>query len=838
MKSSANLEVNVYRRSEGSYSIILRCTPPGGEVDISRAGEAQVDFERLRASAQDTLSYATLLTRDLFKDPVVASAFGEARSTAQVLNASLRIQLDIASNAPELQTLHWETLLDPRDGSYLFAGEQILFSRYLSSQDWQPVDLREQTQVTALVVIANPANLAEFQLTPVDVQGESLRAQASMHGIGVTTLASAGTATLSNLAARLRDGGHDILYLVCHGSIVDGVPWLWMEDEAGKVARVHGSTLVARLKELRQRPRLVVLASCQSAGDSDGINTGPGSSLVALGPQLAAAGIPSVLAMQGSVSMKTVADFMPVFFRELLRDGQIDRAVAVARGAVSDRPDFWMPVLFMRLKNGCIWHAQSNADRPRVEPSPPPPARESHRAQNLLFASIAGWLVVLALLALVLGPSRVLGLGALELPAILAIAGVCGIVLLPPRPPMVRAGMIILPAILAIGGIDRLIVLQRPSQYRFSASILVMLVILAMVWLILVHRWPTLPVLSTGLLATVPIAAIGWLIPLPKEFSVNIVPSSFQANGQRLGPLANGQPAQYTGSCPVNLTFGWNMTSAMSPDVKYQVLVGANGQDVYQSASKIVHLPGSNIPAPISQGFSFKTNTDTGLAQIISPGLSDSGIPFIIHCTPDHISMPAPSPLVSHPPVGTRSTTPALPPGLDPGLSDLYHRALAGDANAMFDLATDYRHGQGTAKDDVNAVVWYRKAAEGGHAQAMKNLGFMYEHGFGVTKDYSQAINWYLKAAEAGNSDAMDSLGAMYLNGYGVEKDYRQAVSWYRKAAEAGNPLGMNNLGFMYENGHGVTTSKSQAISWYRKAAELGNQESIHNLKRLGLSSE
>ena len=127
MKSSANLEVNVYRRSEGSYSIILRCTPPGGEVDISRAGEAQVDFERLRASAQDTLSYATLLTRDLFKDPVVARAFGEARSTAQVLNASLRIQLDIASNAPELQTLHWETLLDPRDGSYLFAGEQISF---------------------------------------------------------------------------------------------------------------------------------------------------------------------------------------------------------------------------------------------------------------------------------------------------------------------------------------------------------------------------------------------------------------------------------------------------------------------------------------------------------------------------------------------------------------------------------------------------------------------------------------------------------------------------------------------------------------------------------------
>ena len=237
---------------------------------------------------------------------------------------------------------------------------------------------------------------------------------------------------------------------------------------------------------------------------------------------------------------------------------------------------------------------------------PPHPRGSPIVLRTSLFASIAGWLVVLALLALVLGPSRVLGLGALELPAILAIAGVCGIVLLPPRPPMVRAGMIILPAILAIGGIDRLIVLQRPSQYRFSASILVMLVILAMVWLILVHRWPTLPVLSTGLLATVAIAAIGWLIPPPKEFSVNIVPSSFQANGQRLGPLANGQPAQYTGSCPVNLTFGWNMTSAMSPDVKYQVLVGANGQDVYQSASQNCpsarqQHPGANLSRVLLQ---------------------------------------------------------------------------------------------------------------------------------------------------------------------------------------------------------------------------------------------
>jgi hypothetical protein len=61
--------------------------------------------------------------------------------------------------------------------------------------------------------------------------------------------------------------------------------------------------------------------------------------------------------MQGNVMMQTVAEFVPAFFRELQRDGQIDRAMAVARGAVRGRADWWVPVLFMRLKSGRLWYA-------------------------------------------------------------------------------------------------------------------------------------------------------------------------------------------------------------------------------------------------------------------------------------------------------------------------------------------------------------------------------------------------------------------------------------------------------------------------------------------------
>lgn len=59
-----------------------------------------------------------------------------------------------------------------------------------------------------------------------------------------------------------------------------------------------------------------------------------------LAPRLAEAGVSAVVAMQGKISMTTIEQAMPVFFKELLDDGQIDRALAVARAKVRERADF------------------------------------------------------------------------------------------------------------------------------------------------------------------------------------------------------------------------------------------------------------------------------------------------------------------------------------------------------------------------------------------------------------------------------------------------------------------------------------------------------------------
>ena len=73
-------------------------------------------------------------------------------------------------------------------------------------------------------------------------------------------------------------------------------------------------------------------------------------------------------------------------------------------------------------------------------------------------------------------------------------------------------------------------------------------------------------------------------------------------------------------------------------------------------------------------------------------------------------------------------------------------KAEKGNALAQYNLGMMYGNGRGVAKDEVEAVKWYRKAADQGHADAQNNLGLMYYHSRGVAKDDVEAYKWYLLA--------------------------------------------------------------------------------------------
>jgi hypothetical protein len=379
MTKFAELEIALRRLDAGAYPVELRFSPADSDADErfpkTNPASANIDFDALKRLKLQPNDYGVALGKALFQNEEIKAGFEKARNATRGAGALLRVRLFVDPGAPKLHEIRWESLRDAA-GEALFNGERIVFSRYLSSAEWNPVTLRPSADLKALVVIANPAGLGNTddpeifdpnnmeaevpKLAPVAVDAELRRAQDSLLkpsenggvNISITALASGGSATLSNVITKLRDG-YDILYLACHGALMfDGEPRLWLEDDKGGMDVVTGSDLARQIRELPNQPRLVVLASCQSAGTG---KTASGT-LSALGPRLADAGVPAVVAMQGNVTMDTIAQFMPAFFAELKRDGQIDRAMGRARGRVAARDDYWMPVLFMRLRSGRIWY--------------------------------------------------------------------------------------------------------------------------------------------------------------------------------------------------------------------------------------------------------------------------------------------------------------------------------------------------------------------------------------------------------------------------------------------------------------------------------------------------
>jgi len=363
MKQYADIEIGLYRIGPGEYTVEFRFSHPGDDSDIrlstGRHEVVHFDIEKLSELQLDPNEYGQILSNALFAPSDFKQALLDAIAISESNDVPLRMRLFISSSAPELHGLRWELLQNPRDNTPIATDQNIAFSRYMASLNWRAIRMHPKGNLRALLVIANPSDLSQYNFASIDVNAEIARAQSGLENISTDRLPlSDQPATLNNLISTLFSAPkpYDILYLVCHGTMIKSTPYLYLEKDDRKMDRVAGQDLVTRIKELQHKPRLIVLASCQSAGK------GEGDALTALGPRLAEIGIPAVVAMQDNLSMETAAEFIPTFFRELDRDGQIDRAMSAARGMVRDQPDHWVPVLFMRLKSGRLWYTPGFGD--------------------------------------------------------------------------------------------------------------------------------------------------------------------------------------------------------------------------------------------------------------------------------------------------------------------------------------------------------------------------------------------------------------------------------------------------------------------------------------------
>ena len=159
--------------------------------------------------------------------------------------------------------------------------------------------------------------------------------------------------------------------------------------------------------------------------------------------------------------------------------------------------------------------------------------------------------------------------------------------------------------------------------------------------------------------------------------------------------------------------------------------------------------------------------------------------------------------------------------------------AKAGNAEAQVALAEAHFYGRGTPTNQVEAVKWYRLAAESGEASAQASLGLCLQRGWGCEKSPVEAVSWYVAAAEQGDLAAMNNLAFCHLHGLGVAKDPAAGFKWALKAAERGHASGQALVGECYLTGRGVETDAEKAQTWLFRATRKGNRRAKMLLESL-----
>lgn len=164
-----------------------------------------------------------------------------------------------------------------------------------------------------------------------------------------------------------------------------------------------------------------------------------------------------------------------------------------------------------------------------------------------------------------------------------------------------------------------------------------------------------------------------------------------------------------------------------------------------------------------------------------------------------------------------------IPP--EAGPAPLREAAAAGDAKALFEVATRYADGRGVKADLPTAAKWYEKAADLGFAPAQYRIGNFYEKGLGVTRDVAKAKTWYQLAANQGNASAMHNLAVLFAMGADGVTDNESAARWFVEAAELGVKDSQFNLGILAAKGVGVPQDLEESYKWFALVAKTGDKD-------------
>jgi hypothetical protein len=350
------LEIRISRASDTTYSVELRL----GEREFPRGTMTRAILQDESVADRG----ARLFTHFTADEPVRM-----AWNLAAALHPRRRIRLRLDDLAPELHTLPWEALTDTSPTATartLAADRDTPFSRHVVTA-WEPPGPLTTGKIRLLSAVAAPSDLETYKLPPLDrdIEAACIATAVATATGRVQHTHLAGPCTLAALEAELEKGYH-VLHLVAHGGLKrgggDGVA-TFFESPDGRTDRVDASRFAAMIERLSPALRLVVLMSCHSATRSrTDVRSG-------LAPQLLAAGVPAVLAMQDLVPIDTAHAFTGTFYRELWASGEVDRASNRARATIltARLSGDAIPVLYSARSSNHLWLAETDDD---AKPAP------------------------------------------------------------------------------------------------------------------------------------------------------------------------------------------------------------------------------------------------------------------------------------------------------------------------------------------------------------------------------------------------------------------------------------------------------------------------------------
>jgi hypothetical protein len=287
------------------------------------------------------------------------SLFDTNRALARRDGSGLRLRLRIL--APELATLPWELLYDPRQGEFLALSQQTPLVRTVETM--QPL---ENLAVTPPLRILGMA-VSPVDLQPLDMTHEQELLQGAVTPMGgqLELVWTAGESWRA-LQGSLQQGPWHIFHFVGHGVFDAGAAEgsLALADEQGR-ADLRSTQELARLLVDHPALRLIVLNACEGA------QSGTLALYSSIAERLVLRGLPAVLAMQTAITDTAAVEFTRSFYGALANGLPVDAACTEARKAMSlAAPGSWewaTPVLFMRSPNGELWTRSTEAEGAMME---------------------------------------------------------------------------------------------------------------------------------------------------------------------------------------------------------------------------------------------------------------------------------------------------------------------------------------------------------------------------------------------------------------------------------------------------------------------------------------